>query len=111
MFACTILAHLHRTREAGSPHISREQRVDSERPSLPLVICSEDDKYVFYTDHECQGPDDEREGAEQVIVAWIGREGAGINVKRACTDVAVDDSNGLVSKPEYRCQSLKLATT
>lgn len=63
-----------------SPYISGKQRVDGKCPSLPLVICSEDDEDVFDANHQRETPDYKGECTEQVIVAGVGREGTGVDV-------------------------------
>ena len=80
MLACQDLVNMILISKTRSPYISGQQRVDCERPSLSLIICSEDNEDIFDADHECEGPDDERKGAEQVIVARVGREGARVDV-------------------------------
>jgi len=69
--------------------------------TLALVVGVQDDENVLQSDHHDQGPDDERQDTDQVVPRW-GRatKDTGEDVKRAGPDIAVNDTNGLVSQEE-----------
>ncbi len=52
-----------------STHITRQQRVDSKGSTFTLIIGPQDYKNVFNSDYKCEGPDDERHSAEEVLAA------------------------------------------
>lgn len=94
MSANFLLATVSRT------YISGEQRVDRESTALALIIGSEYNEDVLDADHQGESPNDERERAQQIIIAGLRAEGGGIDIERTGPNVTIDDANGLVGKPE-----------
>jgi hypothetical protein len=84
----------------GGAYMPRQKSEQGESSTFSLVICSKDYEDVFEGNHESHSPDDKREGAEKVIVGWIGREGRRVNVKRTGSNIAIDYASSLVREPE-----------
>ena len=85
----------------GKPtYISAEQRINSKGAALTLIIGPEHDKHIFDTDHQRKRPDDERENAEEVIVARLLGEGRGVDIEGRSANVTVYNANGLVNEPK-----------
>lgn len=59
----------------GITYISRQQTIKSERPSLTLIIRPEHNGNILDANHKRQGPYDEGQSAEKVIVAGLRAEG------------------------------------
>ena len=98
-----IIGAVHR-----STYKSGQQTVDGECPSLALVVRPKHNHYVLDTNHQGQSPDDQREGAEKVIIAGFGTESRRVDVKGGGANVAVDDANGLVGEPRGRSMCVTL---
>ena len=56
------------TGERVDPRVSTEERVESEGASFAIVVCSEDYEDVFEERDESDGPEDERQDAEDLVV-------------------------------------------
>lgn len=93
-----------------STYISGQQTIDSECPSLALIIRSEHNRYILDTNHQRQSPDDQREGAEKVIIAGFGAESRRVDVEGGGANVAIDDANGLVGEPGGMSMCVDLVT-
>lgn len=52
-----------------------EERVERKGAALAVVVGAEDDEGVFDGDDEGQGPDDDGEGADEVVPRGLGGEG------------------------------------
>lgn len=66
---CTNHSH-HR-----STYVSRQQAVDSKSPPFTLIIRPKHNGDVLDADHKRQGPDNQGEGAEKIIVTGLRAEG------------------------------------
>jgi hypothetical protein len=77
-------------------YISGEERVTTEGASFAFVVGAEDDQNVFHRHHHGEGPDDDGQDADEILVRGFGREGGRIDVERAGANIAVDDADGLV---------------
>jgi hypothetical protein len=84
----------------GTSYISGQERVHGECTSFTFVVGEENDAHVFDAHDEGQGPNDDREGAKKVGVRGIVGEGGGVYVERAGSNIAIDDTRGLVDKPD-----------
>jgi hypothetical protein len=58
----------------SKPHISREKRVHGKSASFAFIVGKEHDADVFDGDHYCQSPDNEGNGTENVVLAWLTAE-------------------------------------
>lgn len=56
-------------------YISRQQAINGKRASLALIIRPEHNGNILDAHHQRQGPDDQGESAEKVIVTGFGAEG------------------------------------
>lgn len=77
VLALTLIPSISFTNQAHHrcTYISRQQTVDSKGPALTLIIRPEHNGNILDANHKRQGPDDQGEGAEEVIVAGLGAEG------------------------------------
>lgn len=85
--------------EGGVSYVSRQQGVEGESPAFTLIVGAKDNDDILQTDHPCNGPDDEGESPQQVLVRRISRKGGRKDIERAGADVTVDDTNRLIGKP------------
>ena len=85
--------------------MSGEQRIQRKGPTFTLVVGSEYDEDILDADHQRKGPDDKGESPEKVIVGGFRRECGRVDVERTCSNVAIDDSHGLIGKPSLVRQS------
>lgn len=76
--------------------MTAEEGVESEGASFAVVVGSEDDEDVFKERDERDGPEDERQDAEDLVVGVgvfnVFGEGAFEYVKRRDAQVSVHDS-------------------
>lgn len=79
--------------------MSRQERVNGKGAALALVVGAEHDEDIFQSDDQGEGPDDERQSSEEIVVRRGGSEGGRVNIKRTGPYVAVDDAGGLVCQP------------
>ena len=91
-----------------STYISGQETVHREGPSLTLVVRPEHNHDILDTHHQRQSPDDQREGAEKVIIAGFGAESRRVDVKGGGANVAVDNANGLIGEPRGRAMCVNL---
>ena len=86
------------------PHayISAEQGIYRKCTAFALIIRSQHNEHILDSDHQGNTPDDEGEGPEEIVVAWLGSKGGGENIEGRSANVAIDDPYGLIRQP--KCQ-------
>ena len=60
----------------------------------------QNDQNIFDGDHHGQRPDDDRQDSNEVLVGWWCWKGRGVHVERTGPNVTVDDTDGLICKPQ-----------
>ena len=81
-------------------YVSRKQRIQGKGATFSVIIGEENNADVLYGHDQCEGPDDDGQRAQEVIIGWIGREGRRVDIERAGANVTVDDSGRLICQPE-----------
>ena len=95
------LAFTNHTRHR-STYISGQQSINSEGSAFTFVIGPQYNGDILDTDHQGQGPDDQGQRAKEVIMAGFRAKGRGVDVEWGSTDIAINDTNGLVCEPRGR---------
>lgn len=75
------------------PYISRQQSISAESASFSFVIGVQDDDDVLDSHHHENCPENERKGAHQVLFAGRTGKCGRVDIKRAGSNVTVDDTN------------------
>lgn len=83
-------------------YVSGDQGVDGKGTTFTLIVGTQHDQDIFDGNDNGESPDDERQGAEKVVVRGCRAKGTRIDVKRTGSNIAVDDTNGLIGQPEER---------
>jgi hypothetical protein len=60
----------------------------------------QDYQNIFDGDHHGERPDDDRQDSNEVLVGWWCWKSRGVHVERTGPNVTVDDTNGLICKPQ-----------
>lgn len=75
-----------------------EKRKQGERAALALVVRTQQEKHVFYRDDDRQGPDHQRDQADDLhirhTVVRDGAQGFAEGIERTGPDIAIDDADG-----------------
>ena len=66
---------IDQSRASRKTYKSRQQAIDSKGPPLPLIIRPQHNGDILDTNHKRQGPDNQGQSAEKVIVARLRAEG------------------------------------
>ena len=69
----TIVDRVHA--DHSRTYISRQQTIDGKGATLALIVCPEHNDNILDTNHQRQGPNDQREGAEKIIIARFRGKG------------------------------------
>jgi hypothetical protein len=96
----TVLAFSLSGYTMGSTYITTQQTVKRKGTSLAFIIGKEHDTDIFDRNDQCQCPDDERQGSQEIIIRWLRGECGREDIERTCPNITVDDTSGLVCKPE-----------
>ena len=89
----------HRDPCDGSAEGALRQRHEGERAALALIVGIEQDEDIFDSDDEDERPDDEGENAMHqrlrygTVLPHARENGLAQRIERACTDVAIDDTD------------------
>lgn len=86
----------------GYTHISREQGIDGKGATFTFIVRTKYYQDILDGDNKGKSPDDERQSAQKIVVRRLRGECRRIDVEWAGSNVAVDDSNGLVGQPHKR---------
>jgi len=84
---------------SGDAGIAGEEGVQRKGTALAVVVGAQDDEGVLDGDDDGQGPDDDRQRADQVLPAGLAGEGRRVYVEGGCSDVAVDGADALEAEP------------
>jgi hypothetical protein len=72
--------------------IASQKTVHCKRATLALIVRGENDEGIFDSDNQCDGPDDQGQGPEEVVVRRFGAECRRVDVQRGGTNVPIDDA-------------------
>jgi hypothetical protein len=78
-------------------NISSQQVIHGKSAALALIVGEKHDGDVFHGDNQSHGPDDQRQRAQEVVVARRGAEGGRIDIERTRANIAC----GLSDLPRF----------
>jgi len=79
--------------------VAGQERVCRKGTTLTVVVGKENNDDVFQCDHHEQRPDDERQDADQVLLARVFGENGRVYIERTGSDISIDDADGLECEP------------